>query len=66
VVKYTISYKSQAIKDYVFIILILTTLKSINAFTQSIEWEKNYGGSEDEQFSSLQQTADGGYIGRFE
>lgn len=28
----------------------------------NIEWEQNYGGSEDEEASSIQQTTDGGYI----
>ena len=42
-------------------LLILTFLHG-SLLAQSIEWEQNYGGSNEEDLQSIQQTSDGGFI----
>lgn len=48
-------------KIYFSIIVILIFLKSF-AQTPIIEWQKNYGGANDDIAESIRQTSDGGYI----
>jgi len=45
--------------QYLFFFLLLNNY--LNAQTV-LEWEKNFGGSEDDRAYSIQQTTDGGYI----
>ncbi|MBK7886634.1 MAG: T9SS type A sorting domain-containing protein [Bacteroidetes bacterium] len=41
---------------------LLLLLSTSNVFSQEIEWQNTIGGSGDDLFTSIQQTADGGYI----
>jgi hypothetical protein len=41
---------------------LLLLLSTLNVFSQEIEWQNTIGGSGDDLFTSIQQTADGGYI----
>ncbi len=43
-------------------ILIFFFSSTLQSYAQEIEWDKTYGGSNYETFSSIQQTADGGLI----
>ena len=43
-------------------LILLFTFISLNSFAQKIEWSKCYGGSEDEDVTSIVATKDGGYI----
>ncbi|MEX0812831.1 MAG: T9SS type A sorting domain-containing protein [Chitinophagales bacterium] len=43
-------------------LLFSILLAAFSVSAQSIEWQKNYGGSNDDFVSSIQQTTDGGYI----
>ena len=44
------------------IVLFIISYTSIIAQTPLIEWQKNFGGTEDEQIRSSIKTLDGGYI----
>ena len=48
------------IKGIMTIMVILIILLSVNSCAP--KWAKTYGGTDDERASSIQQTADGGYI----
>jgi len=49
-------------KSFFFSFLIILTGFAAQAQAPEIEWQKSYGGTNDEEARSIQQTADGGYI----
>lgn len=50
--------------QYSFLVLIALTIISHNVIAQApaIEWQRCYGGSDEDRFSTVKQTSDGGYI----
>lgn len=49
-------------KSFFFSFLIMLTGLATQAQAPEIEWQRSYGGTNDEEARSIQQTADGGYI----
>ena len=45
-----------------FLFTFLSTANILNAQAPTIVWDKNFGGSEYEEFDAIKQTSDGGYI----